>query len=103
VLVAPFAPHLAEELWSRLGHAHGIFEGANWPLYDPARTTQDTVEFVVQVNGRVRARLPMPRGIPQGEAQAAALADDNVKRFVDGAAVRKVVFVPDRLINLVVG
>ncbi len=103
VLVAPFAPHLAEELWSRLGHAHGIFEGANWPQYDPARTTQDTVEFVVQVNGRVRARLPMPRGIPQGEAQAAALADDNVKRFVDGAAVRKVVFVPDRLINLVVG
>ena len=103
VLVAPFAPHMAEELWQRLGHDRGVFEDANWPRYDPARATLDTVEFVVQVNGKVRARIPMPRGITQEDAQAAALADDNVKRFVDGGQVRKAVFVPDRLLNLVVG
>lgn len=102
-LVAPFAPHMAEELWSRLGHERGIFDGANWPAYDATRTTFDTVEFVVQVNGKVRARIPMSRGIAQQDAQAAALADDNVKRFVNGVTVRKAIFVPDRLLNLVVG
>ena len=102
-LVAPFAPHLAEELWQLLGHAESIFTGASWPTYDPARTVADTVEFIVQVNGKVRARMPMPRGITEQEAQASALADENVRRFLNGDRVRKVIFVPDRLINLVVG
>ena len=102
-LVAPFAPHLAEELWELLGHTKSIFTGANWPDYDPDKTIADTVEFIVQVNGKVRARLPMPRGITEEAAQASALADENVRRFLDGDRVRKVVFVPDRLINLVVG
>jgi leucyl-tRNA synthetase len=101
-LVAPFAPHLAEELWERLGHATSIFDGANWPAHDPRKAAADVVEFVVQVNGRVRARMPMPKGISQDAAQEAALADENVRRFVDGAQIRKVVFVPDRLLNLVV-
>jgi leucyl-tRNA synthetase len=110
VLVAPFAPHLAEELWRRLGHDTPLFAKQTaagnptlWPEYDPARTTADTVEFVVQVNGKVRARLPMPRGIGESDARAAALADENVRRQLDGKEVRKVIFVPDRLINLVVG
>jgi leucyl-tRNA synthetase len=102
-LVAPFAPHLAEELWQLLGHDGSIFEGNNWPSYDPAKTVADTVEFIVQVNGRVRSRMPLPRGISEADAQATALADDNVRKFVDGDQVRKVIFVPDRLINLVVG
>ena len=102
-LVAPFAPHLAEELWQLLGHPESIFTGASWPSYDPARTVADTVEFIVQVNGKVRARMPMPRGITEQEAQASALADENVRRFLNGDRVRKVIFVPDRLINLVVG
>jgi leucyl-tRNA synthetase len=101
-LVAPFAPHLAEELWEQLGHRESIFTRPAWPSYDPVKALADTVEFVVQVNGKVRARMPMPRGISQEDAQAAALADDNVRRFVDGGRVRKVVFVPDRLLNLVV-
>ena len=103
VLVAPFAPHLAEELWERLGHERSIFEDANWPSYDPAKAEVDVVEFVVQVNGKVRARIPMSRGITEDAARAAALADENVQRFVAGAQIRKVIFVPDRLINLVVG
>mgnify|MGYP001212152300 CR=1 FL=1 len=123
VMIAPFAPHLAEELWERLGHERSIFErptgpeaegqvrpagwrsvpGGNWPAYDPEKATVDVVEFVVQVNGKLRARIPMRRGITEDEARAAALADQNVLRFIDGKQVRKVVFVPDRLINLVVG
>jgi leucyl-tRNA synthetase len=103
VLVAPFAPHIAEELWERLGHDESLFTGRHWPEHDPVKAVADTVEFVVQVNGRVRARLAMRRGIGQEEAQAAALADSNVRKFVDGTQIRKVVFVPDRLLNLVVG
>ncbi|MEJ2187524.1 MAG: leucine--tRNA ligase, partial [Gemmatimonadota bacterium] len=104
-LVAPFAPHIAEELWERLGHDESLFRrgAAHWPDYDPARAKADEVELVVQVNGKVRARLVMPRGIPEDDARAAALADENVQRFIDGKSVRKVIFVPDRLLNLVVG
>ncbi len=110
VLVAPFAPHIAEELWQRLGHEQPLFSrqaaAGNpvlWPSYDPDRATADTVEFVVQVNGKLRARMPMPRGIAEADARSAALADENVRRQLDGGTVRKVIFVPDRLINLVVG
>jgi hypothetical protein len=71
--------------------------------YDPAKATADTVEFVVQVNGKVRARMPLARGVSQDEAAAAALEDTNVRRFLEGLSVRKVVFVPDRLVNLVAG
>jgi leucyl-tRNA synthetase len=103
VLVSPFAPHLAEELWQRMGGTGSIFRTAQWPEYDPAKAVADQVEFVVQVNGKVRSRMVMPRGISEGEARAAALADANVRRFLDGLEVRKTIFVPDRLINLVVG
>jgi leucyl-tRNA synthetase len=102
-LVAPFAPHIAEELWERLGHAESVFDEAEWPPYDAAKAVADTVEFVVQVNGKVRARLPMRRGVTEAEAREAALGDAHVQSFIDGKQVRKVVFVPDRLVNLVVG
>ncbi|HET7232161.1 MAG TPA: leucine--tRNA ligase, partial [Longimicrobium sp.] len=102
-LIAPFAPHVAEELWARLGNADSIFRTARWPEYDAAKTVADTVEFVVQVNGKVRARMPMSRGITEEAARDAALADEHVQRFIDGKQVRKTIFVPDRLINLVVG
>ncbi|HEX8359212.1 MAG TPA: leucine--tRNA ligase [Longimicrobium sp.] len=102
-LVAPFAPHMAEELWERSGHTGSIWDEAEWPGYDPAKTMADTVEFVVQVNGKLRARMPMPRGIAEADAHAAAVADENVRKFMEGKEVRKVIFVPDRLVNLVVG
>jgi leucyl-tRNA synthetase len=102
VLVAPFAPHMAEELWEMLGHEGSILDGGNWPAHDAAKAIADTVEFVVQVNGKVRARMSMRRGITPDDAQAVALADENVRRFIDGAQLRKVIFVPDRLVNLVV-
>jgi leucyl-tRNA synthetase len=102
LLVAPFAPHLAEELWERMGKTASIFETGVWPTYDPAKTIADTVEFVVQVNGKLRTRMQMPRGISESDARDAALADDNVRRFVEDKAIRKLIFVPDRLVNLVV-
>jgi leucyl-tRNA synthetase len=102
-LVAPFAPHLAEELWQRLGHPQSLFEAPWWPTFDPARATTDTVDMVVQVNGKVRARMPLARGATEEQALAAARADENVTRFLDSDPLRKVVFVQDRLINLVVG
>jgi leucyl-tRNA synthetase len=102
LLVSPFAPHVAEELWEQLGHKGGIYAQPQWPAYDAAKATADTVEFVVQINGKVRARIPMPRGLTQDQAQSTALSDENVRKYVNGGQVKKVVFVPDRLINLVI-
>jgi leucyl-tRNA synthetase len=103
LLVAPFAPHMAEELWEHFGGEGSVFDNASWPEYDPEKAIADRVEFVVQVNGKVRARMPMARGIGESEARDAAVADANVQRFMEGKQVRKTIFVPDRLINLVVG
>jgi leucyl-tRNA synthetase len=102
-LVAPFAPHMAEELWERLGRGGSVFDEARWPSFDAGKAVADTVEFVVQVNGKVRARMQMARGIPEAEARDAALADEHVQRWIEGKQVRKTIFVPDRLLNLVVG
>ena len=100
ILLAPYAPHFAEECWERLGHATSVMEAA-WPGFDPALAVADEVEFVVQVGGKVRGRLTLARGTAQEAAVAAALADPAVARFTGGQAPRKVIFVPDRLVNLV--
>jgi leucyl-tRNA synthetase len=102
-LLAPFAPHIAEELWERLGHEGGIFSGSNWPAYDEDKTRDTAIEVAVQVNGKLRARLPLPVGATEAQARDAALSDENVRRHVGDKAVRKVIYVPDRLLNLVVG
>jgi leucyl-tRNA synthetase len=102
-LVAPFAPHVAEELWSRLGHEGSIFDGAHWPDFDPALLVEDAVTVAVQVNGKVRGTLELPRGTAEAEALAAARAEPNVARFLEDVELRRVIHVPDRLLNLVVG
>jgi leucyl-tRNA synthetase len=102
LLLAPFAPHLGEELWARLGHGETLARHP-WPQWDPARVVEDTITLAVQVNGKLRATLELPRGVAQAEAHAAALGDARIQRYVNGATVRKVVFVPDKLLNLVVG
>ncbi|MCA2992913.1 leucine--tRNA ligase [Gemmatimonas sp.] len=99
-LAAPFAPHLAEECWEALGHATSVFDGG-WPTYDPALLVDDEVDLVVQVNGKVRGKLRVPAAIGQAEALALARADEAVAKFVTGEP-KKVVFVPKRLLNLVV-
>jgi leucyl-tRNA synthetase len=103
-LIAPFTPHLAEELWERLGHTgESIWDAAEWPSFDADKAVADTVEFVVQVNGKVRARMPMPRGVAEDAARDAALADEAIQKWMEGKQVRKTIFVQDRLLNLVVG
>jgi leucyl-tRNA synthetase len=99
-LVAPFAPHLAEELWERFGHEASIFD-SGWPAYDPALIVEEEIELVVQVNGKVRGRVRVPRDVTQDAALAAALAEQSVAKFANGTP-KKVVFVPGRLLNIVV-
>ncbi len=101
-LLAPTAPHLAEELWERTGH-EGPVVTAPWPGYDEALTVDETVTLVVQVNGKVRDRLVVDAGIEEEEAKALALASPNVQTHVGGKTIQRVIFVPGRLLNLVVG
>jgi leucyl-tRNA synthetase len=101
IMLAPLAPHFAEECWERLGHGESVFRAA-WPAYDEALAREDEVEVAVQVNGKLRGRLMVPRGLTQQEVVDRAVADAGVKRFLDGNPVRKVVYVQDKLVNLVV-
>jgi leucyl-tRNA synthetase len=102
VMLAPFAPHFAEESWERLGHATSVFD-ARWPEWNEGLVVEDQVEVVVQVNGKTRSKVTVPRDAKQDEVVKAALRDPAVRRFTDGKEVRKVVYVPNRLLNLVVG
>src|SRR6266513_978873 len=99
-LIAPFAPHIAEELWEQTGGSGSVFDSA-WPNFDPALGKEDTIELVVQVNGKVRGRIHVLPDIAESAAVVAALAEPAVAKFVGGTP-RKIVFVPGRLLNIVV-
>jgi leucyl-tRNA synthetase len=100
LLVAPMAPHLAEEAWALLGQ-QGMIANAAWPKFDPALLVDEQVTLAVQVNGKLRDTLHAPRGLDRAAAEALALASDKVQRQLGGAAPRKVIVVPDRLVNIV--
>jgi leucyl-tRNA synthetase len=102
VMLAPFAPHFAEESWERLGHGTSVFD-ARWPEWNEDLVVEDQVEVVVQVSGKTRSKVSVPRGAEQGVVVEAAQRDAAVRRFTEGKEVRKVVYVPNRLLNLVVG
>ena len=99
-LIAPMAPHLAEECWAVLG-GHGMVADADWPGFDAAMLVDEQVTLAVQVNGKLRDTVTAPRGLDRAAAEALALASDKVQRQLDGAAPRKVIVVPDRLVNIV--
>jgi leucyl-tRNA synthetase len=101
IMLAPYAPHIAEEMWEVLGHDASVF-GASWPAFDEKLASAGDVEIAVQVNGKLRSRLTVPRGMAEEEVLARVLADEAVKKFVDGQKVKKVIYVQDRLVNLVV-
>ena len=100
-LLAPFAPHLAEELWARLGAA-GQAGTAPWPAYDPARLAAAEVRLVFQVNGKHRGDQLVPIGLSRDAAVAVAYAHSKVAPFLEGKKLVKVVYVPGRILNLVV-
>ncbi len=102
LLLAPFAPHLAEELWQALGHTTTLAYEP-WPTFDPALAKADEIEVPVQVNGKVQARLTVPAEIDDKALEAAALADETVKAQIAGKTIKKVIVVPRKLVNLVVG
>ncbi|MFL6794623.1 MAG: class I tRNA ligase family protein, partial [Sphingomicrobium sp.] len=99
-LIAPMASHLAEEAWAALGNP-GLVADAPWPDYDSALLVEDQVTLAVQVNGKLRDTLTAPRGLPREDAEALALASEKIQRQLGGAAPRKVIVVPDRLVNIV--
>ena len=102
IMLAPFAPHIAEELYARLGHDDGLFDSAAWPAFDEAKLVESTVQIVVQVNGKVRGRVPVHADADKEAHAEAAQANDNVARHLEGMTVRKTVVVPGRLVNFVV-
>jgi leucyl-tRNA synthetase len=99
-LVAPYAPHIAEELWERLGQDGSVMD-AGWPRFDEALAREDTIQVAVQVNGKLRGALSLPLDVDQVTALAAAMGEPSIAKFVTGEP-RKVVFVPGRLLNLVI-
>lgn len=99
-LLAPIAPHMGEELWSILGNDGGI-SYAPWPTYDEAALVEDEVEVVFQVNGKVRAKSNVPRDLGKDELEKVALANETVQEYIEGKTVRKVIAVPNKLVNIV--
>jgi len=100
-MLAPIAPHCCQALWEGLGHDTLLMNEA-WPDPDPAAMVRDTVGMVVQVNGKLRGRIRVSTEAEQKDVEAAALADPNVRRFVEGKQVRKVIVVPGKIVNIVV-
>ncbi|GAA4611194.1 leucine--tRNA ligase [Saccharopolyspora hordei] len=101
LMVAPLTPHLAEELWSRLGHEESLAHGP-FPVPDEQYLVEDTVEYPIQVNGKVRSRVTVPASADQDAVKAAALAEEKVAAILEGKEPRKVIVVPGRLVNVVV-
>ena len=100
LLVAPGAPHLAEEAWARRGET-GMIADSAWPSHDPALLVDETVTLAIQVNGKLRDTITVARGMAKGEVEALALASPKVAAQLAGAPPRKVIVVPDRLVNIV--
>ena len=102
MMLAPFVPHFAEELWAVLGHESGL-EKAGWPTFDASATVDEELLVVVQVNGKLRAKVTMDASASEEDVKGAALADEKVALFIEGKSVRKVIYVPGKLVNIVVG
>ncbi len=102
LLLSPFAPHMAEELWQRLGYSESLAYHA-WPPYDRAKTESDTVDIVVQVNGKVRSRFPASTDIDEESLKNLAMNDVSVKKYYDGKKILKIVVVKNKLVSIVVG
>ena len=101
LLLAPITPHLAEELWARLGERYSVHQQA-WPEWREDLAADEVITLVVQINGKVRDRLEVPAGISEPDAKALAVASDGAKRHIDGKSIKDVIYVPGRLVNIVV-
>jgi leucyl-tRNA synthetase len=102
VLLAPFAPHIAEELWAKLGHAPSVTQ-APYPVFNPEFLTESTKDYPVSFNGKVRFNLSLPATMPAPEVEKAALADERTAKFLEGKTIKKIIVVPGRIVNVVIG
>jgi leucyl-tRNA synthetase len=102
IMLAPFSPHVTEELWQALGHQGGLLKSARWPVADPGLAKKDELEIPVQVNGKLRSRVIVSPDISEADLRELALADAKIQTFIDGQKVVKVIVVPQRLVNVVV-
>ncbi|MDE6137467.1 MAG: class I tRNA ligase family protein, partial [Muribaculaceae bacterium] len=102
VVIAPFAPHIAEELWhAALGHTRSIVDAA-WPAFNEEYLRESSVNYAVSFNGKARFNMQMPADAPAAEVEAAALAHESSARWLEGKTVRKVIVVPAKIVNIVV-
>ena len=103
IMLTPFAPHVAEEMWEGLGHAGGLLhEAPRWPIADPELARREELEIPIQVNGKLRSRVIAAPDVSEEELRASALADERVRALTDGHEVVKVIVVPRRLVNVVI-
>jgi leucyl-tRNA synthetase len=100
LLLAPITPHISHDLWSQLGHSGAVIDAA-WPVADDSALVQDTLQLVIQVNGKLRGQIDMPASASREEVEAAARSNENVLRFTEGLTIRKVIVVPGKLVNIV--
>jgi len=101
-VLAPLAPHHAEEMWALLGEPYSV-HAQEWPGYDEGLIKEEEITLVVQVNGKVRDRIAAPASVSEADAKELALASEKVRAYVEGRQVRKSIYVPGRLVNFVVG
>ena len=101
IALAPFAPHIAEELWSKLGHADSVTV-AKWPQWDASYLVEDSFSYPISFNGKTRLQLEFPIGMSKEEVEAQVLADPEVQQRLEGKAPKKVIVVPKRIVNIVV-
>jgi leucyl-tRNA synthetase len=101
LLLAPFAPHLAEELWEKTGHFSGIFL-QSWPQYDPKALEADLINYGILINGKVRAQMEIDRNLSTEEIEKIALQSGRIPELIKGKTIRKVIVVPEKVVNIVV-
>jgi leucyl-tRNA synthetase len=99
-LLAPIAPFVSEELWERMGHKESI-SLATWPTYDEKELVEDEIEVIFQVNGKLKARVSVANGLSKDELEKVAFENEQIKSAIDGKTVRKVIAVPNKLVNIV--
>lgn len=101
-LISPFAPHIAEEIWAKLGNNTSVVKDIEYPQHNDKFLVKSTIEYPVSINGKMRVKIELPAGISKEDAEKEALANEIVQKWVDGKAIRKFIFVPGRIVNIVV-
>ena len=101
LLLAPFAPHITEELWRKRGHSDSVHDQP-WPEFDAETAKQEEMTIVIQVNGKVRDRMVVPAGMAEEEVRNMALGGERIRQWIEGAEINRIIVVPDRLVNIVV-